>query len=133
MVTWPPYLIPHPRRLQLILFGDDWGYGDVGANWAGDTKGFDQKFPKPTFTPHLDTLAAAGIRFTDFHVGASVCTPSRAALLTGRLGLRTGTMMGSVFVVKTVFPWVASPANMLYLAARIRIRIVCLHAARIEA
>ena len=30
------------------------------------------------------------MRFTDFHVGASVCTPSRAALLTGRLGLRTG-------------------------------------------
>jgi arylsulfatase G len=35
-------------------------------------------------------LAAEGVRFTDFHVGASVCTPSRAALLTGRLGLRTG-------------------------------------------
>ena len=37
-----------------------------------------------------DKLAASGLRFTDFHVGASVCTPSRAALLTGRLGLRTG-------------------------------------------
>eukprot|EP01050_Picozoa_sp_SAG11_P023533 SAG11_NODE_4754_length_1779_cov_1.598214_2_plen_153_part_00 len=74
----------------VILFGDDWGYGDVGFNWVGDTSKWDPKFPKPTFTPNLDKLAASGIRFTDFHVGASVCTPSRAALLTGRLGLRTG-------------------------------------------
>lgn len=38
----------------------------------------------------MDKLAAGGIRFTDFHVGASVCSVSRAALLTGRLGLRNG-------------------------------------------
>ena len=37
-----------------------------------------------------DALAASGLRFTDWHAGASVCTPSRAALLTGRLGARTG-------------------------------------------
>ena len=41
-------------------------------------------------TPHMDALAASGIRFSDFHVGFSVCTPSRAALLTGRLCPRTG-------------------------------------------
>lgn len=52
----------------------------MGANW-NPTKGF---------TPNLDALAAGGLRFLDFHVAASVCTPSRAALLTGRLGLRTG-------------------------------------------
>ena len=69
----------------VILFGDDWGYGDVGNNWVGDTSRWDPKFPKPTYTPNLDKLAASGMRFTDFHVGASVCTPSRAALLTGRL------------------------------------------------
>lgn len=54
----------------------------MGANWP------------PTqalgLTPNLDKLAEAGVRFTDFHAGASVCTPSRAALLTGRLGVRTG-------------------------------------------
>lgn len=68
------------RTNVVILFGDDWGFGDMGANHQ-DGAGL---------TPNLDKLAAGGIRFTDFHVGASVCTPSRAALLTGRLGLRTG-------------------------------------------
>ena len=65
----------------VLMFADDFGWGDVGANWA-ETKE----------TPNIDRLAASGIRFTDFHAGASVCTPSRAALLTGRLGLRTGVV-----------------------------------------
>eukprot|EP00050_Salpingoeca_kvevrii_P019850 m.91310 g.91310 ORF g.91310 m.91310 type:complete len:533 (+) comp8600_c0_seq3:4174-5772(+) len=64
----------------IVLFVDDWGYGDLGANWDG-ARGA---------TPNMDKMAAEGMRFTDFHAGASVCTPSRAALLTGRLGLRTG-------------------------------------------
>lgn len=40
----------------------------------------------------MDALAARGLRLTDMHAGASVCTPSRAALLTGRYGLRTGVI-----------------------------------------
>lgn len=40
----------------------------------------------------MDQLASEGIRFTDFHVAASVCTVSRAALMTGRLGVRTGVV-----------------------------------------
>lgn len=44
----------------------------------------------PDDTPFLTSLAKQGVIFHDFHAGASVCTPSRAALLTGRLGLRTG-------------------------------------------
>ena len=40
----------------------------------------------------MDSLAENGIRFTDFHVGASVCSVSRAALLTGRLGVRNGVV-----------------------------------------
>ena len=63
-----------------IVFGDDWGWGDLGANWPG-TEGL---------TRSIDRIAAEGVRFTDFHAGSSVCGPSRAALLTGRLGLRTG-------------------------------------------
>ena len=54
----------------------------MGANWHAAAG----------MTPHMDQLAAEGIRFTDFHVGASVCTVSRAALLTGRLGVRTGVV-----------------------------------------
>eukprot|EP00041_Stephanoeca_diplocostata_P014217 m.256064 g.256064 ORF g.256064 m.256064 type:complete len:566 (+) comp19624_c1_seq6:78-1775(+) len=70
---------PTTRPNILMLFMDDHGWGDFGANWNATTE-----------TPNLDRLAADGIRFTDFHVGASVCTPSRATLLTGRYGLRTG-------------------------------------------
>ncbi|XP_069685122.1 arylsulfatase G-like [Periplaneta americana] len=78
-------LIPTPaternsRPNIVIIMADDMGWGDVGANW-----------PQTVDTPAIDQLAREGLRLTDFHTGASVCTPSRAALLTGRLGLRTG-------------------------------------------
>ena len=62
-----------------LLFLDDHGWGDFGANTG-----------VANLTPEMDRLAAEGVRFTDFHVAASVCTPSRAALLTGRYGGRTG-------------------------------------------
>jgi hypothetical protein len=68
----------------VVLFADDFGWGDVGANW-----------PSTTETPHMDALANSGLRFTDFHA-MSVCTPSRASLLTGRLGLRTGVVVNFV-------------------------------------
>lgn len=57
----------------IIFFTDDQGYADVGSYGA---EGFE--------TPHLDLLASEGIRFTNFYVPATVCTPSRAGLLTGR-------------------------------------------------
>ncbi|XP_055264723.1 arylsulfatase G isoform X2 [Moschus berezovskii] len=63
----------------VIILADDMGWGDLGANWA-DTKD----------TANLDKMAAEGMRFVDFHAAASTCSPSRAALLTGRLGLRNG-------------------------------------------
>ena len=63
----------------VILFADDLGYGDLGA------------FGHPYIrTPNLDQMAAEGQRWTDFYVAAPVCSPSRAALLTGRLPVRTG-------------------------------------------
>ncbi|MEO5802643.1 MAG: sulfatase [Verrucomicrobiota bacterium] len=67
----------------VIIFADDLGYGDLGC------------YGHPTIkTPNLDRMAAEGMRFTDFYVAACVCTPSRAALLTGRLPIRNG-MAGS--------------------------------------
>lgn len=67
----------------VIIFTDDLGYGDLGT------------YGHPTIqTPHLDRMAAEGMKFTQFYVGAAVCTPSRAALLTGRLPVRSG-MAGS--------------------------------------
>src|SRR6266699_3127711 len=67
----------------VIILADDLGYGDLGC------------YGHPTIrTPNLDRMAAEGLRFTDFYVAACVCTPSRAALLTGRLPVRSG-MAGS--------------------------------------
>jgi len=58
----------------VILYADDMGYGDLGANNP------DSKIP----TPHLDQLAKEGLRLTDGHSSSGICTPSRYALLTGR-------------------------------------------------
>lgn len=63
----------------IIIFADDLGYGDIGPFGA---RGYD--------TPGLDRMASEGIRFTDFYVAAPVCTPSRAALLTGSYPKRLG-------------------------------------------
>ncbi|MPZ16990.1 MAG: sulfatase-like hydrolase/transferase [Luteitalea sp.] len=68
-----------PPPSIVVVFADDLGYGDLGA------------YGHPTIrTPRLDRMAAEGIRFTQFYAAASVCTPSRAALLTGRLPIRSG-------------------------------------------
>ena len=63
----------------VIIYADDLGYGDLGC------------YGHPTIrTPHLDRMAAEGMRFTEFYSAAEVCTPSRAALLTGRYPIRSG-------------------------------------------
>ncbi|CAH2291970.1 arylsulfatase G isoform X1 [Pelobates cultripes] len=64
----------------IVILADDIGWGDLGVNQAGF----------PTNTPNLDTMASKGLRFLDFHSAASTCSPSRASLLTGRLGIRNG-------------------------------------------
>ncbi|KAM9071152.1 arylsulfatase A isoform 3-T5 [Megaptera novaeangliae] len=73
--TSPPNIV--------LIFADDLGYGDLGS----------YGHPSST-TPNLDQLAAGGLRFTDFYVPVSLCTPSRAALLTGRLPVRMGLYPG---------------------------------------
>jgi arylsulfatase A len=67
-------------RPNIILFvADDLGYGDIGC--YGNAK---------NRTPHLDALAAEGMRFTDFHANGPMCTPTRVALLTGQYQNRFG-------------------------------------------
>jgi len=63
----------------VIIFIDDMGYADVGCFGA---EGYE--------TPNLDRMAAEGTRCTDFYAAASVCTPSRAALMTGCYPQRVG-------------------------------------------
>lgn len=70
---------PDPPPNFVIIFVDDLGYGDLGC------------YGHPTIaTPHLDQLAREGQRWTQFYVAACVCTPSRAALQTGRYPIRNG-------------------------------------------
>ena len=67
-----------PRRPNfIILFADDMGYGDLGCYGHPDIR-----------TPNLDRMAAEGARLTSYYAAASVCTPSRVGLLTGRYAMR---------------------------------------------
>lgn len=70
----------------IIIFTDDQGYQDVGCFGSPSIK-----------TPNLDRMAAEGMKFTDFYVAASICSPSRAALLTGCYPPRVG-------ITKVLFP-----------------------------
>ena len=63
----------------VIIFTDDQGYQDLGCFGSPKIK-----------TPNIDRMAAEGTKFTDFYVAAPVCTPSRAALMTGCYPLRVG-------------------------------------------
>ena len=74
----------------IIIFTDDQGYGDLGC--FGSTK---------IKTPHIDRLAKEGRRFTNFMVASPVCTPSRAALLTGCYPKRIGMHQHVLFPSST--------------------------------
>lgn len=63
----------------ILILADDLGYGDLGCYGSTRNK-----------TPHIDWLAAEGIRFTDFHSAGPMCSPTRAAILTGRYQQRFG-------------------------------------------
>jgi arylsulfatase A len=63
----------------VYIFADDLGYGDLSCYGAKDIN-----------TPNIDQIAKEGIKFTEFYSASSVCSPSRAALLTGRYPQRMG-------------------------------------------
>jgi len=69
---------PRPPNILLIV-ADDLGYGDLGSYGHHTLK-----------TPALDRLAREGLRFTSYYAASPLCSPSRAAMLTGRTPFRTG-------------------------------------------
>lgn len=74
----------------IIIFVDDMGYGDLSSYGAINIR-----------TPNLDKMASEGQKWTNFYVAASVCTPSRAGLLTGRYPVRSGMASN---VERVLFP-----------------------------
>jgi len=88
LVAWGATLVADEARPNVIIFlADDLGYGDLGCYGHTVIK-----------TPHLDRFAREGMRFTQCYAACPVCSPSRAAILTGRTPYRNG-----------VFTWI--PAN----------------------
>ena len=82
--TWQPVAAADKPNL-VIFYADDLGWGETGA--------FDNKdIP----TPHIDSLAKNGVKFTQGYVAATYCSPSRAGLLTGRYPTRFGHEFNSV-------------------------------------
>src|SRR5215207_6637139 len=76
---------PAPNIVMILV--DDMGYADLSCYGS-----------KTHRTPHIDRLAAEGMRFTDFHTNGAVCSPTRAALLTGRYPQRVGIEAAIAFV-----------------------------------
>src|SRR6478736_5725022 len=84
-----PALAAHPNII--LIYADDIGYGDLGRYGATAVK-----------TPHLDSIATAGLRFTDAHCSSATCTPSRFSLLTGQYAWRkpgTGILPGDASLI----------------------------------
>src|SRR6185295_7679538 len=86
-VDTPPAGVPQlqlagqaTRPNIIFILADDLGYGDLGSFWQDKGSHAAKKFD----TPNLDRLAAEGVKLTHHYIGAPVCAPSRASLLTGR-------------------------------------------------
>jgi arylsulfatase A-like enzyme len=74
-----PYPISDRKPNIIIIMADDLGYGDLSCYGGKHAK-----------TPHIDALATGGMKFTDYHSNGAVCSPTRAALITGRYQQRSG-------------------------------------------
>ena len=82
-----PFLSSNAAQPNIVIFyADDLGWGELGC----------QGFAKDIPTPHIDSLAKNGLRFTNGYVAATYCSPSRAGLMTGRYPTRFGHEFNTV-------------------------------------
>lgn len=102
--------LPASQPNIIIILADDLGYGDLGCYGSPNIR-----------TPHLDRMAAEGMRFTQFYSAAEVCTPSRAALLTGRYPIRSGMCNDQFRVIRNISSG-GLPANEITLAEALKAR-----------
>ena len=86
------------RPNLIFIMADDLGYGDLACYGHPRNR-----------TPHLDTLAEKGLKFTDFHANGPMCSPTRAALLTGKYQHRFGRHFESALSAKS--PQVGLPTD----------------------
>src|SRR5688500_20357382 len=70
---------PSRKPNIIVIVADDLGYADLGCQGSADA-----------LTPHIDSIAKNGVRFTNAYVSCPVCSPTRAGLLTGRYQQRFG-------------------------------------------
>ncbi|WP_235034375.1 sulfatase-like hydrolase/transferase [Roseiconus lacunae] len=90
-----PKVAAGDRPNVVMLLADDLGYQDIGC------------YNGPVRTPHIDQLAATGVRFETFYSGCAVCSPSRAVLMTGRHHIRAG-----------VYSWIQDESQKSHLLLR---------------
>ena len=99
----PPAATAADRPNIVLIYADDLGYGDLSCYGAVKVR-----------TPSCDKLAAAGVRFTDGHSVASVCTPSRYSMMTGEYAFRKkGTGIASGVAGLLIDPGRTTLASML--------------------
>jgi hypothetical protein len=110
----PPHDFREDRPNLLIVLQDDLGYGDVSS--------FNEA--SLIFTPNIDRVAMQGMRFTDAHSGATICGPSRVALLTGTLPSKLGVHGNFVTRRATLGP-PTLPAGTATIATMCRAQVRC--------
>jgi arylsulfatase A-like enzyme len=77
--SWGQQALTSRKPNIVLIVADDLGYADLGCQGSEDVR-----------TPHIDSIAKAGVRFTDGYVSSPMCSPSRAGMLTGRYQQRFG-------------------------------------------
>ncbi len=96
-----------PPNIVLIV-ADDFGYGDLACYGSEVSE-----------TPHLDALAAGGMRFTDFHSGGAMCSPTRASILTGYYPQRFGEIFDGALSAQSM-GHLGLPPEAVTIAERLR-------------